>query len=101
MKWPGRVRRLHSFFNLLGDLASDSIHHDGHEVFQASTVTYASLSGKRTLADRGFAPELSEASCTSGGAEVLTEGALSLRVRARLASLTTTATVLSPQMAPI
>jgi len=43
--------------------------------FGMSTVTYASLSGGRELAGRGFVRELPEASSTSGGAEVLTEGA--------------------------
>ena len=69
--------------------------------FRASTVTYAFLLGRGGLADRGFAHELSEASCTSGDAEVLTAGALSLRVCARVVLHTTIATTFSPQTAPI
>ena len=69
--------------------------------FRASTVTHASLSERGGLADRGFAHELSEASCTSGDAEVLTAGALSLRVCARVVLHTTVATTFSPQTAPI
>ena len=69
--------------------------------FRVSTVTYASLSGELGLADGGFAHELSEASCASGGAEVLTAGALSFRLRARVTSLTTIVTAPSPQMTPI
>ena len=71
------------------------------KVFRASTMTYASRSGGGGLAAQGFARELSEAFYISGGEEVLTAGALSLRVRARVASLTTIATTLSPQMLPI
>ena len=69
--------------------------------FRASAVMYASRLRGGGLAARGLARELSEASCTSGGAEVLAAGALSLRVRALVALLTTIATVPSPQTAPI
>ena len=69
--------------------------------FSASTVTYASLSGGGGLTGRGFARELSEAPYTSEGAEVLTVGALSQQVCARVASLTTIAIALSPQTASI
>jgi len=64
--------------------------------FRVSTVTYASLLEGCGLADQGFACELSEASCTSGAPEVLTVGVLSFRVHARVASLTTIVTALSP-----
>jgi len=62
--------------------------------FRAPTVTDASRSGGGGLVARGFARELSEASYTFGGAEVLAGGALSLGVHARVALLTTITTVL-------
>ena len=66
--------------------------------FRASTVTYASRSARGGLAARDLAHELSKASYTTGGAKVLAAGALSLRVCACVTSLTTIATLPSPQM---
>jgi len=64
--------------------------------FRVPIVMYVSLSGACGLADRGFVLKLSKASYTSEGAEVLTTGALSFRVHARVAALTTIVTALSP-----
>jgi len=69
--------------------------------FRVPTVTYASRSGVGGLAARRLTRELSKASCTSGGAEMLAAGVLSLRVCARVALLITITTILSPQMASI
>jgi len=55
----------------------------------ASTVTYACRSCWRGLTERVLAMEFSEASCASGGAGASVAGALSLRARAQVASLTT------------
>jgi len=97
----GQIRRLHSLLTCSETCQVIVSVMVDIKFFRASTVTYASISGRRGLADRAFTRELSEASCTSEGAEALATGALSLRVCARVASLTTIATALFPQTAPI
>jgi len=58
-------------------------------LLNAATVTYVSCSGWHGPTKWGFTLELFDASCTSGDTETSVGVALSLRARARVASLIT------------